>query len=57
VFALYVRMVLVDCRHPVASSVDDGEDPDSGCETDSDLEDGEGVEGLEVTETAASKSS
>lgn len=56
-FALYVRMVLVDCRHPVASSVDDGEDPDSGCETDSDLEDGEGVEGLEVTETAASKSS
>jgi len=51
-----VQMVLIDRRHLVASSVTNSGNPDSGYETDSDLEDEEDVEGLEVAETSVPKS-
>ena len=43
-------------RFPVASQVADNRDVDSGSDADSDLEDEEEVEGLEVAETPTPKS-
>ena len=53
--SLYVQMVLIYCRYLVASSVAGGGGPDSGCETDSDLDGEEDVKGPEVEESSTPK--